>query len=136
VQLARSCAKGAKDVVGVVKGVDSRAGGVRGRTIATICSEFHKPPLGVRPPGATRLRTPMVLSTHGSGRARCERAGRGRGWAQIATILSLAPSFSLTVMDLILNVRPRIAALRREETLIGVLDTSFSAGPYEASLRI
>jgi len=38
VQLARSCAMGGEDVVGEVKGVDSRAGGVGGRTIATICS--------------------------------------------------------------------------------------------------
>ena len=35
VQLARSCAMGGEDVVGEVKGVDSRAGGVGGRTIAT-----------------------------------------------------------------------------------------------------
>jgi len=41
-RLARSCAIGGKDVVGEVKGVDSRAGGVGGRTIATICSQFHK----------------------------------------------------------------------------------------------
>ena len=41
-RLARSCAIGGKDVVGEVKGVDSRAGGVGGRTIATICGQFHK----------------------------------------------------------------------------------------------
>ena len=40
--LARSCAMGGKDVVGEVKGVVSSAGGVGGRTIATICSPFHK----------------------------------------------------------------------------------------------
>ena len=28
-------------MVGEVKGVDSRAGGVGGRTIATICIQFH-----------------------------------------------------------------------------------------------
>jgi hypothetical protein len=39
---ARSCAMGGEDVVKEVKGVESRAGGVGGRTIATICSQFHK----------------------------------------------------------------------------------------------
>ena len=29
-------------MVGEVKGVDSRAGGVGGRTVATICSQFRK----------------------------------------------------------------------------------------------
>jgi hypothetical protein len=42
VQLARLCAMGGEDVVKEVKGVDSRTGGVGGRTIATICSQFHK----------------------------------------------------------------------------------------------
>jgi len=44
VQLARSCSMvmGGEDVVKEVKGVDSRAGGVGERTIATICSQFHK----------------------------------------------------------------------------------------------
>ena len=40
VLLARSCAIKGEDVVREVKGVDSRAGGVGGRTIATICSQF------------------------------------------------------------------------------------------------
>jgi len=42
VLLARSCAMGGKEVVGEVKGVVSSAGGVGGRTIATICGPFHK----------------------------------------------------------------------------------------------
>jgi len=33
-------------VAGEVKGVDSRAGSVGGRTIATIRSQFHKTPRG------------------------------------------------------------------------------------------
>ena len=41
-RLARSCSMGGKGVVGEVKGVDSRAGSVGRRTIATICSHFHK----------------------------------------------------------------------------------------------
>ena len=40
-----------------MKGVDSRAGGVGGRTIATICSQFHKLRALV-----VRLRSLMVLS--------------------------------------------------------------------------
>jgi len=42
VQLARSCAMGEEDVVGEVKGVESRARGVGGRTKATIYGQFHK----------------------------------------------------------------------------------------------
>jgi len=42
VRLARSCAMEGEDVECEVKGVDSRAGGVGGRTIATIFSQFHK----------------------------------------------------------------------------------------------
>jgi len=34
VQLSRSCAMGEEDVVNEVKGVDSRAGGVGGRTMS------------------------------------------------------------------------------------------------------
>jgi len=33
---------GEEDVVGEVKGVDSRAGGVGRHTLATTCSQFHK----------------------------------------------------------------------------------------------
>ena len=73
-----SCAIGGEDVVGEVKGVDSRSGGVVGRTIATICSQFRK--LRSKTRGAIRLRSPMVLSTHGSARARGERAEQG-AWA-------------------------------------------------------
>ena len=43
VRLARSCDRRVgKDVVGEVKGVDSRAGNVGGRAIATISSQFYK----------------------------------------------------------------------------------------------
>jgi hypothetical protein len=42
VQRAPSCAMGRKEVVGEVKGVDSRAGRVGGRTFVLICYQFHK----------------------------------------------------------------------------------------------
>jgi hypothetical protein len=44
VLLARSCAMGGKDLVAEVKGVDSRAGSVGGRTILGDRSLFFRPP--------------------------------------------------------------------------------------------
>ena len=55
-----------------------------GRTIAmihaTMRRSFHKLSYARKPRGVGRLRSPMVLSTHGSGRARGEREEQ-RAWA-------------------------------------------------------